>query len=217
MDPHDARYAYLHGFASGPASHKGVALRATFAARGLDLTLPDLNRPSFAQLTISAGLEAIDAWAAEDDAPIALIGSSLGGYTAALWAARNPARVSRLMLLCPGFELVARWPAILGAPAITRWRAHGALSFPDAEGASVPVHWGFIEDALTLPGTPSVPCPTLIVHGTQDETVPIASSRVYAAAHPELVRLVEVDDDHRLAASLPRIEAEVLGWFGLTG
>lgn len=218
MDPRPAtRFAYLHGFASGPASHKGSALSAAFAARGAELALPDLNRPSFARLTVTGGLEAVAAWAGEDDAPVGLVGSSLGGYQAALWASRNPERVARLVLLCPGFELVARWPALLGAPAIARWRAHGALAFADASGAQVPVHWGFIEDALTLPQTPAVPCPTLILHGVADEVVPIETSRAYAAAHPERVRLVELDDDHALARSVDRIGAETLAFFGLAG
>lgn len=46
--------------------------------------------------------------------------------------------------------------------------------------------------------------PTSIIHGTRDDVVPIETSRAFAAANPG-VELVEVDDDHRLEASLPRI------------
>lgn len=42
-----------------------------------------------------------------------------------------------------------------------------------------------------------------IVHGARDETVPIDCSRRFAARSGAAVRLIEVDDDHRLAASLP--------------
>lgn len=50
------------------------------------------------------------------------------------------------------------------------------------------------------PAWPSVPCETLIIHGTRDPTVPIEGSRRYAAEHSG-VRLVEVDDVHDLLAS----------------
>ncbi|MEZ4450942.1 MAG: alpha/beta fold hydrolase [Nannocystaceae bacterium] len=45
------------------------------------------------------------------------------------------------------------------------------------------------------------PAPTTILHGRGDEVIPIAHSRAFALEHGS--RLVEVDDDHRLAASIP--------------
>lgn len=48
----------------------------------------------------------------------------------------------------------------------------------------------------------------------RDEVVPIASSRRYAAGRDH-VRLVEVDDDHSLLASLDVIDRESLAFFGL--
>jgi pimeloyl-ACP methyl ester carboxylesterase len=47
--------------------------------------------------------------------------------------------------------------------------------------------------------------PVTIIHGLHDEVVPIAASRAYAAAHPERVRLIAVDSDHRLNDQLDRI------------
>jgi len=52
------------------------------------------------------------------------------------------------------------------------------------------------------------PVPTVIIHGTGDDVVPIDVSRAFAATHPDGVRLIEVDDEHRLAQSLDRIVAE---------
>ncbi|NCQ34247.1 hypothetical protein GW813_04035 [bacterium] len=52
------------------------------------------------------------------------------------------------------------------------------------------------------------PVPTVIIHGKGDEVVPIAVSRDFAAAYPDDVRLIEVDDEHGLAQSLDRIVAE---------
>lgn len=209
------RHVYLHGFGSSPRSLKGTALAEAFAARGVELAQPDLNVPDFTRMTHSAALGVIDDLAGPDD-HLALIGSSLGGYLAARWAELNPDRAHRLVLLCPGFDMIARWPILLGADAIARWRAHGALTFPGPDGRPTSLSWGFIEDALRHPPTPSVACPTLVLHGTRDEVVPIAGSRAWVAAHPN-ARLVEVDDDHALAASLSTLTGETLAFFGVTG
>lgn len=215
MDP-GYRYAYLHGFASGPRSRKGLALRARFAEAGQRLELPDLNRPSFAQLSHAAMLAHLDAFDAEgsDRRPWRLIGSSLGGWVAARWAELRPERVDRLLLLCPGFGLAERWPTLLGEEAMERWRRDGAYPMRDGAGVEVPVHYAFYEEACAEVAAPAPACPIQIIHGKRDEVVPIASSREYVEAHPQ-ASLVEVDDDHSLMASLPAIVAEVERHFSI--
>lgn len=209
-------YAYLHGFASSPRSKKGVALAEAFAERGLSLDLLDLNRPSFGKLTLSAQLEEVARWAADKER-VSLIGSSMGGWVASRFAEQNISKIEKIVLLAPGFEMVSRWPKLVGAQGMAAWRAHGALPFPDADKKPTPVHWGFLEDALTLPTSPVPAVPTLVIHGTGDEVVPVETSRAWVAAHPraDLVRLLEVDDDHQLTASTARITAEVFDFFGL--
>ena len=67
-------------------------------------------------------------------------------------------------------------------------------------------------DARTHPAFPDVTCETLIIHGLQDDTVPIESSRTYAAARAN-VQLTEVDDDHQLGGSVDRIFDEAMRFF----
>ncbi|HJL20209.1 MAG TPA: YqiA/YcfP family alpha/beta fold hydrolase [Sandaracinaceae bacterium LLY-WYZ-13_1] len=207
--------AYLHGFASGPLSKKGQRLRAAFEEAGLALRLPDLNVPSFERLSLTAMLDALDALdAAEGDAEgWGLVGSSLGGWLAARWAERRPARVARLLLLCPAFDLAARWPSLLPPGAMRTWERSGALILPDGAGTPRPVHYRFYEEAREQPALPEVTCETRIVHGTRDERVPVEGSRHYAAARPH-VTLVEVDDVHDLLASQDRVVEEALAWLG---
>ena len=51
------RVTYLHGFASGPRSTKAVKLAETFARRGLEVLVPDLNLPDFEHLRIGSMVE----------------------------------------------------------------------------------------------------------------------------------------------------------------
>lgn len=211
------RYAYLHGFASGSKSRKGTLLKEAFESRGAPFETPDLNNPSFDRITLTGSLEAVSALhrgALPSGAPWRFVGSSMGGYLAAGWAASHPDRVDRLVLLCPGFHMAARWPLLVGEDAFRRWEAQGSLEMPDGAGVPTPVHWGFVEDGRRHPPAPAVPCPTLIIHGRQDEVVPIQSSREYAQALDH-VDLVEVDDDHELTRSTGRILDEVMGFFGV--
>ena len=70
------------------------------------------------------------------------------------------------------------------------WRGPTVLLAPAAERLGVPNR---------LPAGVAV----TIVHGVHDEVVPLAHSRALAATGtPALVRLIEVDDDHRLRTLL---------------
>lgn len=208
------RYAYLHGFASSPLSKKAVQMAEAFAARGLVLERPDLNQPDFAHLTLTGALAAVEAMTAGSPERWCLLGSSMGGAIAALFAHRHPERVHKLVLLCPGFDLVSRWPTLIGAEVMARWQREGALLLPDGAGAPTPVHWGFIEDAARHPAAPHVVCPTLVFHGRHDATVPIEGSRAWVADQPDAV-LVELDDDHRLLASASAIIDQTCAFWGV--
>jgi len=201
------RYLYLHGFASGPRSTKGVRFAEQFAARGRPLDRLDLRVPSFEHLRLSAMIATTQAAIGGPDDRAIVIGSSLGGLTAAWTAAHDP-RVVALVLLAPAFQLVARWEALLGADW-DRWRTTGWREVPDyTTGGRARIDFGFVEDARTIDvGMPALTVPTLILHGTGDDTVPIATSRQLAAANPH-VRLIELDDGHELVASLPRLLTE---------
>jgi len=199
------RYLYLHGFASGPQSTKGVAFEKHYAARGIRIERLDLRVPSFPHLRLSAMIDHVRAELREDDA--VLIGSSLGGLTAARVAEGNR-RIQGLVLLAPAFGLVARWREQLG-PAWDEWQRSGWRQVTDyTTGQPARIDFGFVEDVGRIDrGFPAIDCDTLILHGTRDETVPITRSRELATINAN-VRLVELDDGHELVASLPAILAE---------
>jgi pimeloyl-ACP methyl ester carboxylesterase len=202
---------YGHGFASGPLSAKGRALRAFLAGapRGLDVDLLDLRVPSPTGLRLSRMIET--ALAAIGDAERVLaVGSSLGGLTMAHAAARDP-RIVGTVLLAPAFRLVERWKQRMGDADWDAWRARGTWPFDDHAhpGATLDVEFAFMEDAARVDTDwPDVRVPTTIVHGVRDETVDPELSRAFAATRPNVTR-VEVDDDHQLLRSLDVIHHQV--------
>ena len=119
-----SRIVYLHGFASGPSSKKAQFFRERFAQLGIGLEIPDLADGKFERLTITGQLEVIERAARGE--PVSLIGSSMGGYLAALFAARHP-EVEKLVLMAPAFCFATRWPETLGAAAMEEWERSGVL------------------------------------------------------------------------------------------
>lgn len=214
------RFLYLHGFASGPASAKGVATEEHFAARGVHVERLDLRLPSFEHLRVSAMIDHVREAIGPSDRAV-LFGSSLGGYVASRVAALD-SRVASLVLMAPAFRLFRRWRERLGPAEWRAWEQTGWLEVDDfAEKKKGRVDFAFVEDAEALDakdgGSPDVRVPTLIVHGTRDDTVDVQVSRELAAGKPH-VRLIEVDDGHDLLASLPLILREATAHLsGLAG
>lgn len=198
------RWLYLHGFASGPSSTKGVWLERAFAARGVPLERLDLRLPSFAHLRLSAMIDDVRARVVPGTV---VFGSSLGGLVAARVAEAEPGVVAAV-LLAPAFRMAERWAA-REPEAVAAWEREGWREVDDhTTGGKARIDWGFFADArATDRGWPEVGVPTLLVHGVRDDVVDIGHSRAWAASRPH-VRMVEVDDGHELVASLPRIDAE---------
>lgn len=201
-------YLYLHGFASSPESAKAQALKARFEAVGQALTIPDLNQDDFATLTLSRQIQQARDLILAQPHPTIILGSSLGGLTAA-WVAEDPhvrERIEKLVLLAPAFQFLTQWVPRLGDATLAQWRQEGVLSvYHYGSQAQRPLYYGFLEDAQgyddsTLQGQ----IPTLICHGLYDDVIAIEASRAYAAHRP-WVRLVELPSDHLLAD----VEAEI--------
>ncbi len=210
MNP-SPRWLYLHGFASGPGSAKGTRLAEHCASMGVTLERLDLRQPSMEHLRLSAMIAHVrEAIGSPADRAV-LIGSSLGGLTAAR-VAEEDARVCALVLLAPAFRMAERWRARIPEADWERWRRTGYTEVKDhARGGMARVDFGFAEDVARVDarggGWPDVRVPTLVVHGSRDDTVPVEGSRTWAAGKRH-VRLVEVDDDHELVASLDLIARE---------
>lgn len=199
-------YIYLHGFASSPASSKATYFRERFAELGLELKIPALDGGDFEHLTVTGQLRIIEEMVGESEATI--LGSSLGGYLAALYAARHD-RVQAIVLMAPAFCFAHRWRDDLGDEIFEQWRATGKRTvFHYGEGRERSIGYQIIEDGLNYEDYPSLKCPALVMHGIKDDVVPVDFSREYQRRYPAKVKLIEYDSDHTLGDVTPALWEE---------
>ena len=195
--------AYLHGFASGPGSTKAQFFRARYAERGVTLAVPDLA-PDFTNMTIGSMLAIVDPIL--DAAPTVLFGSSLGGYLAALAAARRPDRVPALVLMAPAFGFAARFEQSVGEVGMAKWRHRGTgRVYHYGRRREEPLSIALLDEARAHQAEPDPPCPALVLHGRRDESVPLAVGQAFAERRPDRRRLVVYDAGHELTEVLDEL------------
>jgi uncharacterized protein len=198
------RVVYLHGFASSPQSSKARFFAEKFAQAGVPFEAPQLDQGEFRNLTISGQMQVV-ARAVSKQAerlakgePLVLMGSSLGGYLAALYAEENPTAVDRLILIAPAFQFLQRWRERLSAQEIEEWKQAGSKPFFHY-GAKTELRLGyqFLEDAAKYEAIPDFHQRALILHGTDDTVVPCQVSYDFALDHAR-TRLALFKSGHEL-------------------
>ena len=190
-----ARIVYLHGFASSPLSKKA----RYFGQLLPSLEVPDLAAGDFEHLTISGQLRVVEETCRGER--VSLIGSSMGGYLAALYAARHP-EVERLVLMAPAFCFLHRWAE--------SWEGKAFLPiYHYGEGRTCNLSRNLIDDGREYEDYPDFHQPALIFHGIHDDTVPAEYSKTFAAAHSNAT-LRLLDSDHELIDVLNVMGEEAL-------
>ncbi len=168
-----------------------------------------MDEGDFEHLTLTAQLALIERLAAGD--PVNILGSSMGGYLAALYAARHP-EVRKVVLLAPAFRLAERWEARLGAEAMAEWRATGTMPvFHYGDKQDRLLSHRLIDDAHAFEGYPEVRQPTLIFHGEHDDVVPVGDSVTFAQTRPH-VEVDVLDSDHELGNVLEHMGRRTLAF-----
>jgi uncharacterized protein len=186
---------YLHGFASSPASRKATFFAERLRLMGFQVEIPALEAGNFEGLTVSGQLQLAEQTLKNE--PAILIGSSLGGYLSALYAARHP-EVIGLILLAPAFSFANLWKSEMSAQQLAQWKQNGSIRvFHYGSGREMLIGYGLLEDAACFEPYPAVNQPVLIFHGNQDRAVPVQESIKFSESRPN-VRLIRLESGHEL-------------------
>jgi uncharacterized protein len=191
-------FIYLHGFASSPNSTKARDIKSFFASLDIDIKIPDLNNSDFSHLTITRQIQQVAQEFPNDGNSVTLIGSSLGGLTA-VHLAENNLCVQRLVLLAPAFDFLSHWLPKLGEKKIERWQQDKYMMiYHYGKACELPLHYDFVTDAaLYQQDKLRRQIPTLILHGVNDDVIPIQASQEFARSRP-WVEMLELESDHAL-------------------
>ena len=126
---------------------------------------------------------------------VALVGSSMGGATAILTAATQEVLGLATLAAVGRTELLAQ--RVVGHKSMDVWKRKGFLHL---EGQQV--GWSLVEDSrqVDVPQAASrVDCPWLLVHGQEDEVVPVSDAHeLHQAAAGSQLMVVE-QADHRFS------------------
>ncbi len=211
------RAIYLHGLASSPGSKKATWLRSRFEAVGWSLDGPELNVPSFEGMMVSAQVEAVAAAVGRTPGvrPL-LIGSSLGALSTLVYAARNPEKVGRIVLLAPALDFVATHLAELAGSSTAEWEDRGYVLFTHYDGVERRLGHQLARDAaqfdflgLRPPG------PILLLHGEDDEVVSYSGSVAWANTRPEVQLQGIPGGDHGLLDKMETIWGAIADFAGI--
>jgi pimeloyl-ACP methyl ester carboxylesterase len=199
---------FLPGYASDMAGSKATALFTQAEARGWGCLLFDYagcgeSSGDFADQTLDSWLaDALAMIDATGDAPLLLIGSSMGGWLMLRAALARPERVRGLI-------------GIAAAPDFTEWdfdaakraalERDGQILEPNPYGPEPTLFtralWESGQASLLLGAPIAIDCPVALLHGQADADVPWAvSMRIAEQLRSAAVEVTLVKDgDHRLS------------------
>ncbi|GAB4375114.1 MAG: alpha/beta fold hydrolase [Calditrichia bacterium] len=195
-------YIYLHGFLSGPNSHKGNFFRERFREKGIEIHFPDLNGGDFEHTTLSKQQEIIERLIDSIDDQITVVGSSLGGYLAAV-SAEKYKKIRRLVLMAPAFKFADRYLQKFTETQLQAWKEKDYMEVYHYHfQKTCRLHYGIVEDAKNFSHqTFGRQLPALIFHGIRDDSVPFQLSVEYLQDHP-MTDLILFHSDHGLIDKL---------------
>lgn len=203
---------YLHGFASSSDSEKGRFFHNQFGMIGTTVHQPELVTGPFHKTTMTAQLGVVDR-VIRAHRPSMVIGSSLGGYLAALYGARHPDLAPVVVMLAPAFDFVRQWTRKLGPEALQKWRQTGKLSvYHHGQRRMENLGYEFYTDAIRYEAWPKLRQPALIFHGQYDDVVYPSSSVQYVWSNMS-AEMELVESGHELTDVLDEIWPKMLQFY----
>ena len=197
---------YLHGFLSSAQSVKARHLEEQLASfPEVTFHAVDFNPApeDFTYMTITGRIARLRQYVLDHEIEeMSLVGSSLGGLIALHYAHRFGG-VERMLLLAPALTWLSN--AVPEADRIQWEKAGAAPILHPAFAKEVPLRYDLQRDGQRYHDPVPPAAPVTIIHGVDDETVPVGDSRSYASDYPDTVHLVEVSAGHDLNAKLDLI------------
>jgi alpha-beta hydrolase superfamily lysophospholipase len=222
----DFAVVWVHGFGSHRGGEKAAAVRDACAARGWAFAAPDFRGHGASSGTMHdlrasrlvEDLAAVrDFLAIRGHARLGLVGSSMGGFAAAWFAAHNPAAVAGCVLLAPAFGfLQRRWDRLTPAER-DEWRRTDRLRVTN-EWVDADIGYGLAEERDRFRPDDLADrwaTPALLFHGWADDVVPPEESLDFLrrVAYPDVELRLLKDGDHRLTAHKDEIAAQACRFF----
>jgi len=186
-----ARFSFFPHVATELANAGFTAITFDFSGSGVGEDRENFtNRDAFTNNTFLQELGDLEAVVEESrvrdwiKGGYGLFGHSRGGGTAILQAARDHS--VEALVTWAAISHVNRW----GPDVQSQWRETGFIDVPNARtGDIIPLHVGLLdqvqelgETALNIPAAAEkIRAPWLIVHGSEDETVPVNEAETLAS------------------------------------
>ena len=185
------RVLFAHGFEGSPQGSKPSYMKE---ALGWEVTAPKMSELGW---SIANQTEVLTRLIDENEFDI-VIGSSMGGLAAANASSMRPDEDFVLILMAPAFGLAENWEGMEDTGR-NAWKTTGERRYTGFE-LDIMLPWEFMEAAEKM-SWPIPLHPTAIMHGKNDEVVPISFSRKVEKECSN-VTLHEFDDTHRLKDSM---------------
>jgi pimeloyl-ACP methyl ester carboxylesterase len=195
----DKTVLFLHGFASSGQGTKAQFFQEKFARLfQIAFHVFEFNPTpeDFEYMTITGLINRLRQYLlGQQPEKLSLIASSLGALVGLNYAHRFGG-VDKMLLLAP----VLSYQAVMYSEAeLQQWKRAGKINVPHpAFTSELPLRYDFHTDGQHYRQPVPPPASVMIIHGQNDEVIPIAHSQQYAASFPDKTQLIEVDSDHRL-------------------
>ena len=210
-----------HGMESDKNSDKLIFLGRELAKRGIlalrfDFSYVGESSGKFADITYSGEVDDLRAAFSliQNHRPgkTAVLGSSMGGTVALLFAAEEPTIAALVTIAAPFHP--ERFPErVLTATQLQQWRDHG---FTIYNGRRLNVSLLADLEKLNVPAAAKeIQCPVLILHGDADEVVPVEEAyELDTCLRQANHLLIFKGADHRLSdpVAMQRALTDALDW-----
>jgi pimeloyl-ACP methyl ester carboxylesterase len=220
----DAAYGaaiLCHGMESNKESEKLILMARELAERGFlalrfDFAYVGESSGKFEDITYTGEVEDLrSAFSLVQDrysGKTAILGSSMGGTVALLFAAQEPSVAALVTVAAPVHP--KRFPRRVLTPAqFQQWREHG---FTFYNGQRINLSLLHDLEQIDVPqSAKKLACPVLVIHGEADNVVPVAEAyELHALLNNRSKLCILNGADHRLSdpAIMRRATTEALNW-----